>query len=72
MKLLTDYKKGTLVTFKWYERWQDAFFNTNNFRITEGIIEESTMIGNFFNFIVYNGHENKYYAVRSEDIIKVF
>lgn len=72
MKLLTDYKKGTLVTFKLYERWQDYFFNTNNFGIMEGIIEENTMIGNIFNFIVYNGHENKYYAVRSEDIIKVF
>lgn len=72
MKLLIDYKKGTLVTFKWYERWQDAFFNTNNFRIIEGIIEESTMLDGLYNLIVYNGHENKYYAVRSEDIIKVF
>lgn len=72
MKLLTDYKKGTLVTFKWYERWQDAFFNTNNFRAIEGIIEESTMLDGLYNLIVYNGHENKYYAVRSEDIIKVF
>lgn len=72
MKLLIDYKKGTLVTFKWYERWQDAFFNTNNFRIIEGIIEESTMLDGLYNLIVYNGHENKYYAVRSEDIVKVF
>jgi hypothetical protein len=72
MKLLIDYKKGTLVTFKWYERWQDAFFNTNNFRVIEGIIEESTMLDGLYNLIVYNGHENKYYAVRSEDIIKVF
>ena len=72
MKLLIDYKKGTLIEFKWYERWQDAFFNTSNFRIIEGIIEESTMLGNFYNLIVYNGHENKYYAVRSEDIIKAF
>ena len=72
MKLLIDYKKGTLVTFKWYERWQDAFFNTNNFRTIEGIIEESTMLDGLYNLIVYNGHENKYYAVRSEDIIKVF
>ena len=72
MKLLIDYKKGTLVTFKWYERWQDAFFNTNNFRIIEGIIEESTMLDGLYNLIVYNGHENKYYAVRSEDIVKAF
>ena len=70
MKLLIDYKKGTLVTFKWYERWQDVYEKPDNFTIGEGIVENTTVLGN--NLIIYNGHENKYYAVRSEDIIKVF
>lgn len=69
MRLKRDYRKGTLLQFKWYERWQDTFESPNNFRVIEGIVDSNTFMDEV---IVYNGHENKYYAVRSEDIIKVF
>ena len=70
MKLSTDFKKGTLLQFKWYENWRDEFANPDNFTVMEGIVEASP---DFMNcIIVYNGHENRLYTVRNEYVLKVF
>ena len=69
MKLKREYKEGTLISFKWYDNWRDEMVNPNNFRVLEGIIETNTVLDEV---IVFNGHENKYYAVPTACIIKSF
>ena len=69
MRLKRDYKIGTLLKFKWYDRWQDEYEKPNNFRIAEGRVESNTLMNEV---IVYNGHEQKFYAVRNEHILKEF
>ena len=69
MRLKREYKAGTLVKFKWYDRWQDEFERPDNFRITEGCVKSNTFMDEI---IVYNGHENNWYAVPTENIIKEF
>lgn len=69
MKLKRDYKIGTVLQFKWYDNWRDQFERPENFRIVEGVVD----INEFFNgVIVYNRHEQKFYAVRNEHILKEF
>ena len=69
MKLKRDYKIGTVLQFKWYDNWRDEYEKPNNFRIVEGVVDTNE----FFNeVIVYNRHEQKFYAVRNEDILKEF
>lgn len=69
MRLKRDYKIGTVLQFKWYDNWRDEYENPNNFRIVEGVVDANE----FFNeVIVYNRHEQKFYAVRNEDILKEF
>ena len=67
MRLKREYKKGTFVKFKWYDNWRDEFDRQDNFKIGEGRIECNTCMDEV---IVFNGHENKWYAVSTEDIIK--
>lgn len=69
MKLKRDYKIGTLLKFKWYDNWRDEFVRPENFRIIEGVVDSNTFMNEV---IVYNGHENKLYAVRNERILKEF
>ena len=69
MKLKREYKEGTFVKFKWYDRWQDEYERLDNFRITEGRVQSNTYLNEV---IVYNGHENNWYAVPTENIIEEF
>ena len=69
MKLKREYKKGILITFKWYDNWRDMIVTPDNFTVLEGIIESNTALDEV---IVFNGHENKYYAVPTANIIKSF
>ena len=70
MTLKRDYKIGTLISFKWYDNWRDQFNNPNNFRIIDGIIDGNYSILN--QLIVFNGHENNWYSVPTENIIKEY
>ena len=69
MRLKREYKEGTFVKFKWYDNWRDEFTNSDNFRFVEGRVQENTFLNEV---IVYNGHENKFYAVPCENIVKEF
>jgi hypothetical protein len=69
MRLKRDYKIGTLLRFKWYDNWRDEFERPDKFRIIEGMVDSNTFMDEV---IVYNGHEEKYYAVRNEYILKEF
>ena len=70
MRLKRDYKEGTFVKFKWYDNWRDEFENPNNFKVIEGHIEVNEYA--FNEVIVHDGHENKFYAVPCENIVKEF
>lgn len=70
MRLRRDYKKGAKVLFKWYDNWRDEFENPNNFKVIEGHVESYECT--FNDVIVHDGHENKFYAVHCENIIKEF
>jgi len=69
MKLQRTYKKGTLVKFMWYNNYRDEGLNTSNFRVVEGLVEETDFFGDI---IVYNGNENMSYCVPSNNIIESF
>ena len=69
MRLKRDYKIGTLISFKWYDNREDEYNNPNNFRTVEGFVEENLFLNAV---IVYNGHENKWYGVPTENIIKEY
>ncbi len=69
MRLKRDYKIGALLRFKWYDNWRDEFERPENFRIVEGVVDSNTFMNEV---IVYNGHEQKFYAVRNEHILKEF
>lgn len=69
MRLKRDYKIGELLRFKWYDNWRDEFERPENFRIIEGMVDSNTFMDEV---IVYNGHEQKFYAVRNEHILKEF
>lgn len=69
MRLKREYKQGTFIKVKWYDRWQDEYEKPNNFRIAEGCVESNTCMNEV---IVYNGHENNWYAVPTENIIQEF
>ena len=69
MRLKRDYKIGALLRFKWYDNWRDEFERPENFRIIEGVVDSNTYMNEV---IVYNGHEQKFYAVRNKHILKEF
>ena len=69
MKLKRDYKIGTLLQFKWYDKWRDEYENPDNFRVIEGTVDSNTTMDEV---IVYNAYERKFYAVRNEYILKEF
>lgn len=69
MKLKREYKEGTSISFKWYDNWRDEMVNPNNFKVLDGIIETNTALDEV---IVFNRHENNYYAVPTAYIIKSF
>ena len=70
MKLKRDYKKGTLISFKWYYHdYRDQYENPSRYIVLDGIVEDNTVLNEV---IVYNGHENNWYAVPTENIIKEY
>jgi hypothetical protein len=71
MRLKRDYKIGALLRFKWYDNWRDEFVRPDNFRVIEGTVDSNAFMDRD-EVIVYNEHEQKFYAVRNEYILKEF